>query len=75
MRPEWFSRWVRNPAQIVPRMEMPAIQTAVKGVLNNSLDQQLAALWTTLNTPDFRPPGEDHRSLIILSHIRNGLGC
>lgn len=56
VRPEWFSRWVRNPARIVPRMEMPAIQTAVKGVLNNSLDQQLAALWTTLNTPDFRPP-------------------
>lgn len=56
VRPEWFSRWVRNPARIVPRMEMPAIQTAVKGVLNDSLDKQLAALWTTLNTRDFRPP-------------------
>ncbi len=56
VRADWFSRWVRNPARIVPRMEMPAIQTAVKGVLHDSLDTQLAALWTTLNTPDFRPP-------------------
>ncbi len=56
VRPDWFSRWVRNPARMVPRMEMPAIQTAVKGVLHDSLDMQLAALWTTLNTPDFRPP-------------------
>ena len=56
VRPDWFSRWVRNPARIVPRMEMPAIQTAVKGVLEDSLDLQLAALWSTLNTPDFRPP-------------------
>lgn len=56
IRPSWFDRWVRNPARIVPRMEMPAIQTPVKGVLDDSLDQQLGALWTTLNTPDFRPP-------------------
>ncbi len=56
IRPSWFDRWVRNPARIVPRMEMPAIQTAVNGVLHDSLDEQLAALWTTLNTPDFRPP-------------------
>ncbi len=56
VRPSWFERWVRNPARIVPRMEMPAIQTAVKGVLDDSLDLQLSALWTTLNTPDFRPP-------------------
>jgi len=56
VRPTWFHRWVRNPARIVPRMEMPAISTAVKGVLHDSLETQLAALWTTLNTPDFRPP-------------------
>lgn len=56
IRSSWFERWVRNPARIVPRMEMPAIQTPAKGVLQDSLDLQLAALWKTLNTPDFRPP-------------------
>ena len=56
IRPSWFRRWVHNPARIVPRMEMPAIQVAVKGVLNEDLDLQLAALWKTLNTPGFEPP-------------------
>lgn len=56
IRPSWFQRWVRSPARIVPRMEMPAIQTAAKGVLEEDLDVQLAVLWKTLNTPEFRPP-------------------
>ncbi len=56
IRESWFHRWVSNPSRIVPRMEMPAIQTAVKGVLQDDLQLQLAALWKTLNTPDFRPP-------------------
>ena len=56
IRASWFERWVRNPARIVPRMEMPAIQLPVRGVLHDSLDEQLTALWMTLNTPDFRPP-------------------
>lgn len=56
VREDWFYRWVKNPTRIVPRMEMPAIQTAVTGVLGNSLDQQLHSLWLTLNKPDFRPP-------------------
>ncbi|MEZ6136536.1 MAG: c-type cytochrome [Pirellulaceae bacterium] len=56
VRASWFQRWVRNPSRIVPRMEMPAIQTPARGVLNDSLDLQLAALWKTLNTPGFRPP-------------------
>ncbi|MFO0943859.1 MAG: c-type cytochrome [Pirellulales bacterium] len=56
VREEWFYRWVKNPARIVPRMEMPAIQIAVQGVLGDSLDQQLHALWLTLNRPDFKPP-------------------
>ncbi len=56
VREEWFYRWVKNPARIVPRMEMPAIQLPAQGVLNDSLDQQLQALWSTLNRPDFRPP-------------------
>ncbi len=56
LRPSWFQRWVRNPSRIVPRMEMPAIQTPVHGVLQDSLDLQLDALWAVLNTPDFIPP-------------------
>ncbi len=56
VRPSWFQRWVRNPARIVPRMEMPAIQTPVRGVLHDSLSLQLDALWSTLNTPGFTPP-------------------
>ncbi|MGB7326884.1 MAG: hypothetical protein WBD31_18555 [Rubripirellula sp.] len=56
IRSSWFDRWVRNPARIVPRMEMPAIQSHVAGVLGDSLDLQLAALWKTLNTPGYRPP-------------------
>ncbi len=56
IRPSWFRRWVRNPARIVPRMEMPAIQVAAPGILHDSLDSQLAALWRTLNTEGFQPP-------------------
>ncbi len=56
IRPSWFRRWVRNPSRIVPRMEMPAIQVAVKGVLHDDLNLQLDALWETLNTPGFEPP-------------------
>src|SRR5688572_11475375 len=56
IRHEWFDRWVRNPARIVPRMEMPAVQLAVRGVMHDDLDQQLAAVWRVLNTPGFEPP-------------------
>lgn len=56
IRANWFQRWVRNPARIVPRMEMPAIQVAAPGLLHDSLDTQLEALWRVLNAPDFQPP-------------------
>ncbi len=56
IREPWFYRWVKNPARITPRMEMPAIQTPIHGVLDGTLDTQLHALWLTLNRPDFRPP-------------------
>lgn len=56
IRQAWFDRWVRNPARIVPRMEMPAIQQPVRGVLHSQLDTQLAAVWQALNTPGFDPP-------------------
>ncbi|HQU44721.1 MAG TPA: c-type cytochrome, partial [Pirellulales bacterium] len=56
IRGAWFDRWVRNPARIVPRMEMPAIQIPVRGVLGENLASQLAAVWHVLNTPGFEPP-------------------
>ena len=56
VRQSWFKRWIHNPSRIVPRMEMPAIQVAAKGVLNDDLELQLEALWQTLNTQGFEPP-------------------
>jgi len=56
VRREWFDRWVRNPARIVPQMEMPSVQQPVRGVLDEKLDEQLAAVWRVLNRPDFTPP-------------------
>lgn len=56
IRRSWYDRWVRNPARIVPRMEMPSIQQPVRGVLAERLDDQLAAVWQALNTPGFDPP-------------------
>ncbi len=56
LRKTWFDRWVRNPARIVPRMEMPSVQTPVRGVLQDNLHEQLAAVWQVLSTPGFEPP-------------------
>lgn len=56
IRRAWFDRWVHNPARIVPRIEMPAIQIAAPGVLGGRLDDQLAAVWHVLNLPGFEPP-------------------
>ena len=56
VRREWFDRWVRNPARIVPQMEMPSVQQPVRGVLAGQLDDQLAAVWRVLNREDFTPP-------------------
>jgi cytochrome c551/c552 len=56
IRRPWFDRWVRNPARIVPRMEMPAIKIPVSGLLHNDIDVQLVAVWNALNTKGFEPP-------------------
>ncbi len=56
VRREWFDRFVRNPVRMVPRMEMPSIKLAVKGVLDDHLDHQLDAVWEVLNQPGFKPP-------------------
>ena len=56
IRKQWFDRWVRNPARIVPRMEMPSVKLAVRGVLDDQIDHQLHAVWDILNKPGFEPP-------------------
>ncbi len=56
IRLSWFDRWTRNPARIVPGMEMPAVQVPVHGVLEAHLNDQLAAVWQILNTENFEPP-------------------
>src|SRR5205823_10477850 len=38
------------------RMEMPSVQIPVSGVLNDKLDDQIAAVWHVLNLPNFEPP-------------------
>lgn len=55
IRRPWYERWVRNPRRIVPNMEMPSVQLAVKGVLGDDLAGQLDAVWYVLNKPGFKP--------------------
>lgn len=59
VRRPWFDRFVRNPARIVPRMEMPSVRVAVHGLLDDDVDQQLAAVWDVINTKGFQPPRPD----------------
>ncbi len=56
IRRPWFDRFLRNPARMTTSLEMPSIQTAVRGVLDDRLDHQLSALWDTLNQTGFEPP-------------------
>ncbi len=69
IRRPWFDRWVRNPARIVPRMEMPSVQIPVAGVLDGKLDDQLDAVWHVLNLPGFQPPSPN--PIRILRHTGN----
>jgi len=56
VRRPWFDRWVRNPARIIPLMEMPSVQQGVRGVLEGHLESQLAAVWRVLDRRGFTPP-------------------
>ncbi|MFO0869516.1 MAG: hypothetical protein U0935_11340 [Pirellulales bacterium] len=71
IRASWFDRWVRSPARIVPRMEMPSVQLAVRGVLEDRLDHQLAAVWHALNLPGFTPPEPNPVQTLRLSGLPN----
>ncbi len=69
IRRAWFDRWCANPARIVPRMEMPSVQIPVRGVLNDNVRDQLAAVWHILNTPGFEPPEPDPVRVLRLSGV------
>jgi mono/diheme cytochrome c family protein len=69
IRREWFDRWCANPARIVPRMEMPSVKVPVRGVLNDNVEDQLAAVWHTLNTPGFEPPEPNPVRVLRLSGV------
>jgi mono/diheme cytochrome c family protein len=56
LRPEFYLRWSRSPARIVPGMEMPSYQKPVAGVLNENINAQLLAIWDAVNDPRFTPP-------------------
>lgn len=66
VRRTWFERWVRNPARIVPKMEMPSVQVAIPNVLEGDLDRQLDAVWHLLNQRGFIPP--DPNPTRVVSH-------
>lgn len=71
LRKPWFDRWVRNPARMVPRMEMPSIVTPARKILDEKLEVQLAAVWHVLNQSGFTPPAP---SAIRLVHTTNQPG-
>ncbi|MCA9227882.1 MAG: c-type cytochrome, partial [Planctomycetales bacterium] len=71
IRRPWYDRWVRNPARIVPRMEMPSVQLPVHGVLNDDLPTQLAAVWQVLNQPGFEPPAPNALRVARRSGVRD----
>jgi mono/diheme cytochrome c family protein len=56
IRPRYFMRWMENPIRVVPGIEMPAIRKPIPGVLEDSLPQQIALMWTALADPKFSPP-------------------
>lgn len=56
IRRSWFDRFVRSPLRVIPRMEMPSVQVAVTGTLDDDLESQLTAVWDVLNTKGFEPP-------------------
>ncbi len=56
MRAEYFHRWTRAPLRVVPGMEMPNFNKPVRGVLDDNVDHQLAAVWQAINDPHFTTP-------------------
>ena len=73
VRKSWFERWVRNPVRIVPEMEMPSIVQPIRGVLDDKLDRQIAAIWTVLDRDDFTPPAPNALRVVRRSNLPNDL--
>ncbi len=67
VRHEWFLRWTRDPARIVPGMEMPSITVPVRGILEDQLDLQIESLWQALNSPSFVVPSDRDTAQQIIS--------
>jgi mono/diheme cytochrome c family protein len=63
---DWFDRWLRDPARIVPDMEMPSVRIPVDGPMHGDLALQIDALWQTLSTDGFDPPRADPER--VLAH-------
>lgn len=59
LRKSWFQRWTRNPARIVPGVEMPSIALANPNILDGKVRTQLDALWLGLNAEQFELPTAD----------------
>lgn len=68
----WFDRWVRDPARMVPNMEMPSIRIPVSGVMHEELDLQLAAVWAISNTPGFDPPRAEPERVLSQTTVATG---
>ena len=69
LRREWFDRFVRNPARLNRALEMPSVRLAVRGVMDEKLDHQLAAVWDILNEPGFEPPQPDPLRVVRRSGV------
>lgn len=63
---DWFDRWLRDPARIVPDMEMPSVRIPVDGPMHGDLALQIDALWQTLSVDGFDPPRADPER--VLAH-------
>ncbi len=67
VRHAWFLRWVKDPARIVPGMEMPSITVPVAGLLDGRVETQIEALWQALNSPSFVVPSDRDSAEQILA--------
>lgn len=56
IRPRFFQRWMKNPIQVVPGIEMPALKKGVPGILDDSLPRQIGVIWTALSDSRFKAP-------------------
>ena len=56
MRTDYYFRWTRAPLRIMPGVEMPNYQRPHEFILPGQLDQQLTAIWETLNDPNLTAP-------------------